>query len=97
MAVSFGSLATGQVVLGARDPAEVVTRAAVGAGLAELTARFLGWVQTQEGSLERPIDPLLLASYGTRELERLHQLVLTAQLRAPALPVLPAGAVGWWR
>ena len=79
VAVSFGSLSMGQVLLGERDSAAIVRRASVGAALAETTAQFLAYAQ-REGNLSRPMDPLLLAGYGERELEKIWLLVQAARL-----------------
>ena len=79
IAVSFGSLSVGQMLLGESDSVAIVRRAAVGAALAETTAQFLAYAQ-REGNLSRPLDPLLLASYGERELEKFCATVQAAQL-----------------
>lgn len=80
MLVSFVGLSAGQTMLGERDATKIVTRATVGATVAEGTARLLQLAQ-REGDLSRPLDPLLLASYGERELQKFADLVQLAQLR----------------
>ena len=80
--MSFTGLATGQLLLGETDAAKAIRRAAVGATIAEGTARFLQYAQ-REGDLSRPLDPLLLASYGERELQKFADLVVAAQIRQP--------------
>ena len=81
LVVSFGSLAGGQLLLGEKDVDTVVRRAAVGAILAEGAAQFIQFAQS-EGNLNRPLDPLLLASYGERELQKFCALVQTALLHS---------------
>jgi len=80
LVISFGSLATGQLLLGERDAHALVRRAAVGAVVAEGAAQFIRLAQTQ-GNLSSPLDPLLLASYGERELAKFCALMQTAALR----------------
>lgn len=72
----------GQVLLGERDSGAIIRRASVGAALAEGTAQFLAYAQ-REGNLSRPLDPLLLASYGERELEKIWLTVQEARLHGP--------------
>ncbi len=77
--VTFNSLSFGQIVMGERDAAAVVKRAAVGAALTEGTARFIQFAQSM-ADLDAPIDPLILASYGERELTRIRDQLLAARL-----------------
>lgn len=65
--------------MGERDASAIVKRAAVGAGLTEATARFIQFAQAM-ADLDAPIDPLILASYGERELTRIRDELTAARL-----------------
>jgi len=79
--ISFGSLTAGQLLLGERDATALVKRSAVGSIVAESAAQFIRFAQTQ-GDLNSPLDPLLIASYGERELAIFCSLVQASQLRS---------------
>ena len=79
--ISFGSLTTGQLLLGERDANAIVRRSAVGSLVAETAAQFIRFAQTQ-GDMNSPLDPLLIASYGDRELAKFCFLVQTSSLRS---------------
>lgn len=77
--VAFGSLLAGQVILGERNIHHAIRRAAVGAGLTELTSQVLRLAQS-ETDLDKLLDPLMLASYGETALA-----AFVAELRAASL------------
>jgi len=80
MFVAFVSLATGQIIIGEADTSRVVRRAAVGAAMTEVTGALLRWAQ-RSAPLDAPLDLILLASYGPRELDAIARTVETALLQ----------------
>lgn len=77
--VTAASLTAGQVMLGERDTSAAVKRALTGATLTELTTQALRAIQ-KVADMDAPLDPLFLASYGQRELQRYHDMILQAWL-----------------